>query len=156
MTACLQFPESYPNYPILVELKSKTLSEKFLSGLSKVCEEECKKILGKPQVCCETNCKENSVHTFFLITYCFCCSKGITTLRVFCKIFLCIIIVDFIFNFIIHMHLQKIVYQFFKLIIVEKKKKKTCLNHLTSCSQPVSGTISGPYETFSCPLKAFK
>lgn len=50
LTACLQFPESYPTYPLIVELKSKTLSEKFLSGLSKVCEEECKKILGKPQV----------------------------------------------------------------------------------------------------------
>ncbi|KFM61994.1 hypothetical protein X975_01440, partial [Stegodyphus mimosarum] len=50
LTACLQFPETYPHYPLLVELKSKTLSEKFLSGLTRVCEEECKKFLGKPQV----------------------------------------------------------------------------------------------------------
>jgi len=50
LTACMQFPESYPNNPLVVELKSKTLSEKFLSGLTKVCDEECKKILGKPQI----------------------------------------------------------------------------------------------------------
>ncbi|XP_042903554.1 uncharacterized protein [Parasteatoda tepidariorum] len=50
LTTCLQFPESYPEFPLLVELKSKTLSEKFLSGLTKVCEEECKKYLGKPQI----------------------------------------------------------------------------------------------------------
>ncbi|XP_054716579.1 uncharacterized protein LOC129226027 isoform X2 [Uloborus diversus] len=50
LTACMQFPELYPHYPLLLELKSKTLEDKFLSGLTKVCETECKKILGKPQV----------------------------------------------------------------------------------------------------------
>ncbi|KAG8181847.1 hypothetical protein JTE90_003994 [Oedothorax gibbosus] len=50
LTACLQFPKSYPQQPLLVEVKSKTLSDKFLNGLTKVCDDECKKILGKPQI----------------------------------------------------------------------------------------------------------
>lgn len=47
---CAQFPEDYPNTPLLVELKSKTLSDNLLNGLTNVCEQECKKILGKAQV----------------------------------------------------------------------------------------------------------
>ena len=33
---CLMFPPNYPNSPILIELKSKTLADKLLSGLTKV------------------------------------------------------------------------------------------------------------------------
>nr|XP_023014346.1 uncharacterized protein LOC111504084 [Leptinotarsa decemlineata] len=47
---CIQFPPDYPQTPLLIELKSKTLSEKLLQGLTNVCEQELKKYLGKPQV----------------------------------------------------------------------------------------------------------
>lgn len=47
---CIQFPEDYPDGPLLIELKSKTLSLKLLQGLTNVCEQEIKKFLGKPQV----------------------------------------------------------------------------------------------------------
>ncbi|XP_017893319.1 uncharacterized protein LOC108632940 [Ceratina calcarata] len=47
---CIQFPENYPSDPLLIELKSKTLSVKLLDGLTEVCERECKKLLGKAQV----------------------------------------------------------------------------------------------------------
>ncbi|GIY37842.1 uncharacterized protein CDAR_234851 [Caerostris darwini] len=50
LTVCLQFPELYPQQTLLIELKSKTLCDKFLNGLTKICEEECKKLLGKPQI----------------------------------------------------------------------------------------------------------
>ena len=33
---CLMFPPNYPNSPILIELKSKTLADKLLAGLTKV------------------------------------------------------------------------------------------------------------------------
>lgn len=47
---CMQFTENYPHSPLLLELKSKTLSEKLLQGLSNVCEAEAKKYLGKGQI----------------------------------------------------------------------------------------------------------
>lgn len=47
---CIQFPANYPTEPLLIELKSKTLSDKLLQGLTNVCEQEIKKSLGKPQV----------------------------------------------------------------------------------------------------------
>lgn len=47
---CIQFPTNYPTEPLLIELKSKTLSDKLLQGLTNVCEQEIKKSLGKPQV----------------------------------------------------------------------------------------------------------
>jgi len=48
---CLQFPpEGYPVSPILLELKSKTLSEKLLDGLTRVCDQEAKKLQGQKQV----------------------------------------------------------------------------------------------------------
>ncbi|CAH1159441.1 unnamed protein product [Phaedon cochleariae] len=47
---CSQFSKDYPKTPLLIELKSKTLSEKLLQGLTNVCEQEIKKYLGKPQV----------------------------------------------------------------------------------------------------------
>ncbi|XP_017763062.1 PREDICTED: uncharacterized protein LOC108552890 [Eufriesea mexicana] len=48
--ACIQFSKDYPRTPLLIELKSKTLSVKLLDGLTEVCEKECKKFLGKAQV----------------------------------------------------------------------------------------------------------
>ncbi|XP_063224127.1 uncharacterized protein LOC134531960 [Bacillus rossius redtenbacheri] len=50
IVACIQFPEDYPQYPLLLELKSKTLSDKLLEGLTQVCEQEAKRFSGKPQV----------------------------------------------------------------------------------------------------------
>lgn len=50
VVACIQFPEKYPHKPILIELKSKTLSERLLQRLTAACEAELKKSLGKPQV----------------------------------------------------------------------------------------------------------
>lgn len=50
LVACIQFPVEYPNGPLLLELKSKTLSDKLLQRLTEVCEAELKKSLGKPQV----------------------------------------------------------------------------------------------------------
>lgn len=47
---CIQFPDNYPHIPLLLEIKSKTLSEKLLQGLTNVCEQEIKKSIGKPQV----------------------------------------------------------------------------------------------------------
>ncbi|KAK9501997.1 hypothetical protein O3M35_012611 [Rhynocoris fuscipes] len=50
IVACMQFPLEYPAKSILLELKSKTLSEKLLAKLTNVCDEEIKKYLGKPQI----------------------------------------------------------------------------------------------------------
>ncbi|CAG9856770.1 unnamed protein product [Phyllotreta striolata] len=50
LVVCIQFRGDYPNTPLLIELKSKTLSEKLLLKLTNVCEQEIKKYLGKPQV----------------------------------------------------------------------------------------------------------
>lgn len=50
LVACIQFPKSYPNEPILIELKSRTLSDKLLQKLTSIAEEEAKKYLGKTQV----------------------------------------------------------------------------------------------------------
>ncbi|XP_012278338.1 uncharacterized protein LOC105698565 [Orussus abietinus] len=50
IVVCIQFPNNYPSTPLLIELKSKTLSPKLLDGLTNVCEKECKNLLGKAQV----------------------------------------------------------------------------------------------------------
>ncbi|XP_073969068.1 uncharacterized protein isoform X2 [Rhodnius prolixus] len=50
IVVCIQFPLEYPTKPILLELKSKKLSEKLLSKLTTVCDEEIKKYLGKAQI----------------------------------------------------------------------------------------------------------
>lgn len=50
LVACIQFPQTYPREPLLIELKSKTLSEKLLQKLTSVAEEEAKKYLGKAQI----------------------------------------------------------------------------------------------------------
>ncbi|XP_023333842.1 uncharacterized protein LOC111705500 [Eurytemora carolleeae] len=47
---CFLFPSEYPSQPILIELKSKTLKDKLLTGLTKICEDEAKKNIGKPQI----------------------------------------------------------------------------------------------------------
>lgn len=47
---CIQFPVDYPKQSLLIELKSKTLSQKLLDGLTTICENEANKYLHKPQV----------------------------------------------------------------------------------------------------------
>jgi len=49
IVCCLIYPKDYPSQHILMELKSKTISQKLLTGLTQVCEGEAKKYLGKPQ-----------------------------------------------------------------------------------------------------------
>ena len=46
----LQFPEKYPTAAIIVELKSKTLPPRLLAKMTELCDQEAKKMLGKPQV----------------------------------------------------------------------------------------------------------
>lgn len=48
---CVQFPKDYPQERLIVELKSKTIPEKFLDGLVSVCDQELTKHLGSTQVC---------------------------------------------------------------------------------------------------------
>jgi len=50
MAICLTYPTDYPSNHILVELKSKTLSEKLLHGLQGLAETEAKQFKGKPHV----------------------------------------------------------------------------------------------------------
>lgn len=50
LTVHFQFPAGYPQTPILVELKSKTLPYKLLDGLVKLCDDEAKKYVGQRQV----------------------------------------------------------------------------------------------------------
>ena len=38
MTICLTYPNEYPAYHVLIELKSKTIGQKLLDGLVKVSE----------------------------------------------------------------------------------------------------------------------
>ena len=54
MTLCFQFSEDYPRTPILLELKSHVMSFKLLDGLTKVCEQEAKKLIGQMQVCTQS------------------------------------------------------------------------------------------------------
>lgn len=46
----LQFSEKYPTSAIIVELKSKTLPPRLLVKMTELCDQEAKKLLGKPQV----------------------------------------------------------------------------------------------------------
>lgn len=46
----LQFSENYPTSAIVVELKSKTLPPRLLVKVTELCDQEAKKLLGKPQV----------------------------------------------------------------------------------------------------------
>ena len=47
----VQFGEEYPRTPLLVELTSKTVPEKLLEGMVKVCDQEMQKHKGERQVC---------------------------------------------------------------------------------------------------------
>lgn len=62
---CIQFSKDYPHTPLLIELKSKSLSVKLLDGLTEVCEKECKNLLGKAQVMkCNTFLFMNLLYEF--------------------------------------------------------------------------------------------
>lgn len=50
LAVCFMFPENYPDAPIVIEIKSKTMSWKFVTGLTQLCDDEAKKILGNPQI----------------------------------------------------------------------------------------------------------
>lgn len=47
ITVTFQFPNGYPRNPVLFELKSDVMSLKLLDGLSKIMEEEAKKLIGQ-------------------------------------------------------------------------------------------------------------
>ncbi|XP_046142863.1 uncharacterized protein LOC114873756 isoform X2 [Osmia bicornis bicornis] len=74
---CIQFSEDYPRTPLLIELKSKTLSVKLLDGLAEVCEKECKKFLGKAQVLQILKFVRNFIDENPLI----CCYDEISTIK---------------------------------------------------------------------------
>lgn len=46
----MQFPAKYPQEALVTELKSKTLSERLLDGVMKLCDAEAKKWSGQKQV----------------------------------------------------------------------------------------------------------
>ena len=50
LTVCCQFPDGYPHSPLLVELKSKTISDQMLGGVVRVCDQELERHTGQPQV----------------------------------------------------------------------------------------------------------
>jgi len=50
MAVCMQFPAQYPTKPIIVEIRSKYLSQKLTDGLANLAEAEAKKLSGKPQI----------------------------------------------------------------------------------------------------------
>ena len=75
--ACIQFSKDYPRTPLLIELKSKTLSAKLLDGLTEVCEKECKKFLGKAQVLPTLKLIRNFIDENPLI----CCYDEISSLK---------------------------------------------------------------------------
>ena len=52
LVVCLQYPDDYPNNPIIIEIKSKTLPEKLCNGFTNICDAEAKKAVGKPHVSC--------------------------------------------------------------------------------------------------------
>ena len=47
---CVQFPKDYPRSRLILEMKSKTIPEKFMEGLVRVCDQELKRHVGKKQV----------------------------------------------------------------------------------------------------------
>eukprot|EP00033_Pygsuia_biforma_P004168 GCRY01004575.1.p1 GENE.GCRY01004575.1~~GCRY01004575.1.p1 ORF type:complete len:434 (-),score=98.96 GCRY01004575.1:338-1567(-) len=64
----LRFPDNYPQSPLLIELKSKTLPEKLLKKLTLVCEKECQANLGKAQILALVDVVRLFVNTNMLIT----------------------------------------------------------------------------------------
>ncbi|XP_076035708.1 uncharacterized protein LOC143021827 [Oratosquilla oratoria] len=77
IVCCFQFPDEYPKYPILTELKSHHISQKLLDGLVKICDEEAKKRLGKPQILQIIKLVSNFIDENPLC----CCSEEITNIR---------------------------------------------------------------------------
>ena len=71
VTIHLQFADGYPREPVIVELKSKTLSDKLLDGLLKVCDDEAKKHVGQRQVTVELcfHIYFNNKEMFYLTTH---------------------------------------------------------------------------------------
>ena len=47
---CAQFPDGYPNEILLLELKSKSILDKLIDGLVRVCEQELDKHKGEQQL----------------------------------------------------------------------------------------------------------
>lgn len=74
---CLTYPQDYPKHHILIELKSKTLSERLLDGLVKVTESEAKKYVGKPHVLPVLK----FIHQFFEDNPLACCSEEIANVK---------------------------------------------------------------------------
>jgi len=50
LNVILQFGDGYPGEPVVTQLTSKTLGEKLLAGLVKMCDEEAKARSGQKQV----------------------------------------------------------------------------------------------------------
>ncbi|ESO92216.1 hypothetical protein LOTGIDRAFT_121339 [Lottia gigantea] len=50
VTANIQFPPRYPHEPIMIQMKSRRLEQKFTDKLEKICEDEAKKWIGARQV----------------------------------------------------------------------------------------------------------
>lgn len=82
IVVCIQFPNTYPQAPLLIELKSKTLSTKLLDGLTEVCEKECKKLLGNAQVLPILKFIRNFIDENPLI----CCYDEISTVKAFLEV----------------------------------------------------------------------
>lgn len=74
---CMQFPQDYPKSCLIIELKSKTLSERLLQGLSNICDQECKKYLGKPQILPALTFLHNFINENALS----CCYDEISSIR---------------------------------------------------------------------------
>ncbi|KAF2351723.1 Ubiquitin-conjugating enzyme/RWD-like [Trinorchestia longiramus] len=77
LVVCLQFPDNYPHANILVELKSKYISQKLLDGLAKLAEKEAKQIAGKPQILHVLKFIRNFIDENPLC----CCSEEISVLK---------------------------------------------------------------------------
>ncbi|GLV35119.1 uncharacterized protein CBL_01733 [Carabus blaptoides fortunei] len=77
MVVCIQFSLDYPNTPLLLELKSKTLADKLLTGLTNVCEQELKKLLGQSQILKILH----FIHNFIMETPLCCCYNEINNLK---------------------------------------------------------------------------
>lgn len=77
MVACFQFSPDYPESRALIELKSRYISHKLLDGLTKLCEDEADKYIGKPQVLQVLR----FVRTFIDENPLCCCSEEISNIK---------------------------------------------------------------------------
>ena len=50
LTACIQFPQDYPNSTLLVEIKSKFLTPALVKSINQICDQELKNYIGRKQV----------------------------------------------------------------------------------------------------------